>query len=237
MRKLFFESLNSTNTYLKEHYPELEDLTFVFAEYQSEGKGRNGRKWLSDKGESLMFSILIKDQTLIQKYQSLSVICAYTILKVLKDYGIEDVMIKWPNDVYVKDCKICGILLEAVSREMIEALICGIGLNVNQKEFAGEYNTEPVSMRMLLNREIEIRELQERVSESFIENIEKLKRGYDFHEEISGYDYLKDKEVFALIGNERKRVKVTGIDEDYSLKVNCDGEDLNISSGEITFHL
>ncbi|MBO7677097.1 MAG: biotin--[acetyl-CoA-carboxylase] ligase [Erysipelotrichaceae bacterium] len=103
MKELFFESIDSTNTYLKKHYEELEDFCFVRTDLQTAGRGRNGRSWSAAKGENLLFSLLIKDEKLIDKFRSLSVISAYLVLKTLQDYGLKNLGIKWPNDVYVKD--------------------------------------------------------------------------------------------------------------------------------------
>ncbi|MBQ1567375.1 MAG: hypothetical protein IIZ80_05750, partial [Erysipelotrichaceae bacterium] len=96
MKELFFESIDSTNTYLKDHYKKLEDLTFVRADLQTAGKGRNGRKWLANKGENLTFSLLIKNRELIDRFKELSVNSAYLVLKTLERYGLKDLSIKWP---------------------------------------------------------------------------------------------------------------------------------------------
>ena len=143
MKELYFSELDSTNTYLKEHYEELEDMCFVRADYQSAGKGRNSRRWLADRNVNLTFSLLIRNEEVIKRYKALSVLSAYSVLEVLKDYGINDLMIKWPNDIYAGDEKICGILLESVAREKIECLIIGVGINVNQMEFNDSYLIRP----------------------------------------------------------------------------------------------
>ena len=232
MKELFFESIDSTNTYLKDNYEKLDDLTFVRSDLQLKGKGRNERKWLSKAGENLLFSLLIKDRQLIEKYKQLSVNSAYLVLKTLESYGLNDLSIKWPNDVYVKDKKICGILLEAVSREKIECLIIGIGLNVNQSEFAGEYLIEPTSMKKELDRQIDIIELKDRLFNYLINELSE-----DHYKQIKEYDYLKGKIVNCELNNELKTVSVIGIDEDYSLKIITDEKETNISSGEISFHI
>lgn len=237
MKELFFETIDSTNTYLKKHVDELEDMTFLSSDYQSAGRGRNQRNWSSSKGLNLMFSLLIKDEKVLDQYSCLSILCAYSIIKVLEEYGVDDVMIKWPNDVFVRDGKICGILLEGISHERLEAVICGIGLNVNQTDFDGDMIHEPVSMKRVLNEDIDIVSLRKRVYQVLSENIEKLKCGYDFCDEICCYDYLKGKDVYALISGERKQVKVMGIDHDYSLRVNDQGRIVNLNSSEVTFHI
>ena len=134
MKELFFETIDSTNTYLKQNYENLDNFTFVRADLQTSGRGRSSRKWLSKKGDNLLFSLLIKDKELINKYKALSINSAYLVLKILEEYGLKNLSLKWPNDIYVNGNKICGILLESVSKQEIECLIIGIGLNVNQKK-------------------------------------------------------------------------------------------------------
>ncbi|MBQ3295551.1 MAG: biotin--[Erysipelotrichaceae bacterium] len=237
MREIYFESIDSTNTYLKQHYEELEDMCFVRTDYQSAGRGRKSRTWLAEKGESLLFSVLLKDEEVLKRYRELSVLSAYSVLEVLEGYGIGDLMIKWPNDVLVKERKICGILLEGISAESLRCIIIGIGLNVKQESFTGDYLNEPVSMRMILNEEIGMDALKDRIYQKLEDNIRKLKEGYDFYEEISAYDLLKGRKVKALVNDVFKEVSVIGMRSDYSLGIIDDGKELNIKTGEISFHV
>lgn len=237
MKEIFFDTIDSTNTYLKQHFEEYEDLTFVSADLQTAGKGRSGRTWTASKGKNLTFSVLIKDEKVMEKFASLSVLSAYSVLKVLKSYGIKDLSIKWPNDVYVRDDKICGILLEAVSREKMEALILGIGINVNEEDFETDLLHEPTSMKKVLHEDIDIVSFKEKIYQRLNQTIEELKEGCDLYPEIEKYDYLKGKDVYCMIRNEKRKVTVIGIDADYSLKVLCDGKEISVSSDEITFHL
>lgn len=234
MKTIHFETIDSTNTYLKENYEKLDNFTFVSADFQSAGRGRNNRNWKSEKGENLLFSLLIKDKTLIDKFSSLSVISAFSIIKAL---NLEYLSIKWPNDIYYKDSKLCGILLEAVTRNEIECLIIGIGLNVNQREFVGEYKRTPTSLYQITNQTQDMRILKDKVFNQLYNDFMKVKEGYDFYNDIKEYDYLKDREVYAETNNVVNQIKVLGIDSDYSLKVLQDNKTYNLSSGEVTFHL
>ena len=234
MKMIHFETIDSTNTYLKENYEKLDNFTFVSADFQSAGRGRNNRNWKSEKGENLLFSLLIKDKALIDKFSNLSVISAFSIIKAL---NLEHLSIKWPNDIYYKDSKLCGILLEAVTRNEIECLIIGIGLNVNQREFVGEYKRTPTSLYQITNQSQDIRLLKDKIFNQIYSDFMKVKEGYDFYNDIKEYDYLKDRQVYADINNEVKQIKVIGIDKDYSLKVLNDNELINLSSGEVTFQV
>lgn len=236
MKLIHFESIDSTNTYLKQNYLDLENLTFVSATNQTQGKGRNNRQWLSNNN-NLLFSILIKDSKYFDFTNAISIVSAYTIIQILNEYGIKDLSIKWPNDVYVKDNKICGILLESLSKENLECLIIGVGLNVNQIQFDGDYITNPISMKNILDKDIDVDELKNKIYEKFIENLNRLIDGYDYYEDIKEYDYLQSKEAYVLINNDKKLVKVKGIDSDYSLCIIADNQELNINSGEISFHI
>ncbi len=234
MKTIHFEIIDSTNTYLKRNYKDLDNFTFVSADFQSAGRGRNNRNWKSEKGENLLFSLLIKDESLIKEFKSLSIISALSVIEAI---DLPELSIKWPNDVYYKDNKLAGILLEGVSTDKIECLIIGIGINVNQKEFIGDYKREPTSLCKILNKDINIETLKEKVYKQIESNFKLVKNNYDFYKKIVKLDYLKNKEVYAEINNELCNIKVLGINKDYSLKVKKDNDILNLQSGEITFHV
>lgn len=237
MKSLHFDSLDSTNTYLKDNYQNLDDLTFVSCDYQTEGKGRNGRQWLSEDSQNLLFSVLIKDKFLIEEFKKLSVVSAYSIIQILENYGLKNLSLKWPNDVYANDCKICGILLEAITRNEIDCLVIGIGLNVNQTEFNDEYRIRPTSMKIELNKDTDKVNLKRNIYEKLVSNFETVKNGHDFYSEITKYDYLKNKDATTTINRNEEKIRIIGINRDCSLKIRFKNEDLDIEAGEITLNL
>lgn len=237
MKTIHFETIDSTNTYLKENYSKLDDFTFVSADFQSKGRGRNNRNWKSEKGESLLFSLLIKDESLMKEFKSLSIISALSLIQAFETMGIKDLSIKWPNDIYYKDNKLVGILLEAVSTTKLECLIVGIGINVNQKEFEGDYKRQPTSLYRILNKDIDIDNLKNVVYQKLEENFSLVKKRFDFYSEITKYDYLKNKELDAYLDDEKMPIKVIGINNDYSLKIVVNNQIRDIESGEISFHV
>ena len=237
MQRIDFDTVDSTNTYLKNKYGELEDMTFVSALLQTEGRGRNNRKWFSNKGDSLMFSLLLKDEVFLKNYRCLSVLAAYSVIKALEKHEIRDLSIKWPNDVYAGEEKICGILLEGVAREQMECLIIGTGINVNQESFEGEYLRKPTSVYRQTGKHVDLEELKNTVYTEFEKNLELLKEEHDFYPEIARYDYLKGRNAVAEINGKKEEVMIRGINEDYSLRICYHGNESDIESGEITFHL
>lgn len=233
MNQLHFESIDSTNNYLKQHYKELKNFTFVSADYQTNGKGRNEREWKSENGKNLLFSLLLLDKQLFNHYKELSIITAYSIIKVLENIGIKDLKIKWPNDVYANNKKIAGILLESVSTGDIECIIVGIGINVNQNIFDGEYRVEPTSIYEQIKKECDIEKLKENIYKTLINNIESLKTNNNIFHLIESYDYLKGKEAYAQINNSKEKINIIGIQEDLSLLIEYNNKLININSGEI----
>ena len=157
---LFFENLPSTNSYaaslLREQ--EVPEGTVVHTNHQSAGRGQGGNKWESEENKNLLISIILfpsminpTDQFLLSMAVSLG-ICDFL------DMHTSAISIKWPNDIYVKNDKIAGILIEnSIMGDQIENTIAGIGINVNQTEFAGDA-PNPVSLAGLTGRQYDLNE-------------------------------------------------------------------------------
>lgn len=237
MQRIDFDTVDSTNTFLKNNYSQLQDMTFVSALLQTAGRGRNNRRWLSEKGNSLMFSVLLLDSCYLEHYRCLSMLAAYSVIKALEMMGIANLSLKWPNDVYAGEDKICGILLEGVSREKMECLIIGVGINVNQRSFEGDYLHKPTSVYLQTGKVTDIESFKEQVYGIFERNLELLREGHDFYDEIVRYDYLKGQKAVAEIDGKRKEIEVLGINRDYTLRIRYEDNESDMDSGEITFHL
>ena len=224
-----FKQIDSTNNYLKNSYKLLNNFTFVVAEFQSKGKGRNDRVWSSEEGQNLMFSFLIKDQDLLKKFSALSIISAVEVAKLLEDYQIKDVSIKWPNDVLIGDKKVCGILLEG---QILEYLVVGIGLNVNQKVFPDGLRRPAISLSLEANKDFNIDELEQKLFSNIVKDLSNLDE-----EAILNYfrshNYLLNKRVKVLVNDQPFIGEVIGIDANYFLQIKTSDMLLHIDSGEI----
>lgn len=239
MEEYHFKSIDSTSSYLKNNYEKYSDMTFISSDFQTNGHGRYNRVWESNNKENLLFSILIKDKELICKYASLSIFSAVAIYKVLSDLNIRNVSIKWPNDVYVNDKKVSGILLESISfSNQIEALVIGVGINVNSSYFSGELKDKATSVYLELGINVSIDELKSKVYDEFLMMFKKIKEnGNCYLEMVRKNNYLKGKLVYANINNEKLLVEVVDINDDNSLKVKIGEEIHNLYSSEVTFTL
>ena len=224
-----FKQIDSTNNYLKNSYKLLNNFTFVVTDYQTNGKGRNDRVWSSEEGKNLMFSFLIKDQDLLKKFSALSIISAVEVAKLLEDYQIKDVSIKWPNDILIGDKKVCGILLEG---QILEYLVVGIGLNVNQKVFPDGLRRPATSLSLEANKDFNIDELEQKLFSNIVKDLSNLDE-----EAILNYfrshNYLLNKRVKVLVNDQPFIGEVIGIDANYFLQIKTSDMLLHIDSGEI----
>ena len=145
---IWLEEIESTNRYAREHICELDNLSVVAAEYQSEGKGQGDHKWHSKPGENMLLSIILKDTDIKPSEQvKISNITAQSVVELLKNHSIQ-AWIKPPNDIWVDTKKICGILIEHSLRgNHISWSIIGVGLNVNQTLFPDDL-PNPTSMQL-----------------------------------------------------------------------------------------
>jgi BirA family biotin operon repressor/biotin-[acetyl-CoA-carboxylase] ligase len=158
--------VDSTNRYVRDEAAVLwknrgtGDFAIVTAGHQTAGRGQRGNTWNSNAGENLLFSILVRPgETLeVSKQFLLSQAVALSIHDAMKCHGI-DTQVKWPNDIYAGNRKLAGILLELdYSGAFVEQAIIGIGLNVNQENFP-PMDRVPVSMKMLLGRNLGINDV------------------------------------------------------------------------------
>lgn len=131
-RVKYFKELPSTNSYLLDLPPQkVKEGLVIVANYQTQGRGKPGREWLSPRGENLLFSILLKPPVPPSKAPLLTQIACRSVAAVLEMHGINSTF-KRPNDILVQGKKICGILVETgTSGRKLEYAILGIGLNIN----------------------------------------------------------------------------------------------------------
>ncbi|MCF6174423.1 MAG: biotin--[acetyl-CoA-carboxylase] ligase [Victivallaceae bacterium] len=131
----WLDEVDSTNRYALEHFDELDDGSLVVAERQTAGRGRRGRIWLSPPGENIYASFLIKS-TGIPIWHTPR-ISGLAVLETLRTLAPEvNFWLKWPNDLFCRDRKICGILSEVKSGQgnVVKGGVIGIGININMPE-------------------------------------------------------------------------------------------------------
>ncbi|MDR0364476.1 MAG: biotin--[acetyl-CoA-carboxylase] ligase [Bacteroidales bacterium] len=181
--------VSSTNDIAKELIlqKKVSHGSVIRAHYQTKGKGRQGNSWESNQGENLLFSIIITPQYYLPSQQFIlnqlvSVTLADFLQTFIPDHPIK---IKWPNDLYVNDKKLAGMLIEhTILGNTLSYSIIGIGVNVNQISF--EKSPNPVSLRILCSKKLNIDSLCVQYTEKFLHAFEHTN---PFDEEILSKRY------------------------------------------------
>lgn len=126
---LYLETVDSTNSYLSQHFSKLPPVTAVYTQNQTLGKGRRGRTWLTTKGKGLAVSMVLPALDRVPERSLYPLIVGRVFLGFIHRLGLVDAEVKWPNDVLVSGKKLAGILCESLPDG---SLVAGIGLNVTQ---------------------------------------------------------------------------------------------------------
>lgn len=167
----FVEETASTNSALAASRDDKAHGFTLAALSQTAGRGQRGNSWEAEPGMNLTFSTLLRpsevpaaEQFVISEAVSLAIVD--TLDALLAPFG-KKALIKWPNDIYVDDGKICGILIEnTLSGRCIDSSIAGIGINVNQTEFRSDA-PNPVSLAQITGQKYSI----EDILETFLRNL------------------------------------------------------------------
>jgi BirA family biotin operon repressor/biotin-[acetyl-CoA-carboxylase] ligase len=153
-----FESVGSTNTAAADWARDgAPDGSVVVAEYQSAGRGRHGRSWDAKKGQNLMFSVVLRPALAPDRLGLLPVAASVAVAEAVDDFVTPHrAALKWPNDVLLEGRKTCGMLLESSisGRQAAEAVILGVGLNVNQTTFPEALADTATSLRLAAGRAV-----------------------------------------------------------------------------------
>ncbi len=156
---MFIATTNSTNTLLKQLATEGNPPEFIYAGFQTAGRGQTGNSWESEEGKNLLCSILLPPN---KDLYFLNIAVSIAIIRLIGG----QFTIKWPNDIYYNDKKLAGILLEnAIVGSEIKYSIAGIGLNVNQMEFISDA-PNPVSLKQITGKEYDIDQLMKDLLEA-----------------------------------------------------------------------
>lgn len=168
---IYIDEVDSTNSLLLNGKDFNENGTVVLAEHQSKGRGRKNREWYSNSGQNLTFSILLNQNINSKLVNILSLGSAVVVAQSIENLYQLNVEVKWPNDVLINKKKVCGILSESTSKgSIINKIVVGIGLNVNQPNFPGKYEIAPTSIRKEFKEEVS----RERLLSELLNNFEEM---------------------------------------------------------------
>lgn len=160
--------ISSTNDYLQQQPTPMPDaMTVAVASHQTAGRGQGSNRWESEAGKNLLFSILTSPVSVPVAQQFVLSMAGALALKQVLDRYTGDITLKWPNDIYWRNRKISGTLIEtSVGGKTLKRCIYGIGLNVNQRQFLSDA-PNPVSLLNITGKETPLDLLLNEILQSF----------------------------------------------------------------------
>lgn len=248
MEYIVIKEAGSTNTVLARHREDMEEnagMTMLRAVSQTQGRGQRGNSWESEPGMNLTCSVFARHDGFRASAQfSISEATALAVADTLADFGVE-ARVKWPNDIYAGDKKICGILIEhSVMGMDLSHSILGIGINLNQTDFVSDA-PNPVSVRQLTGESIDIDRFAHALGDRIEERLENL--GHDeekrrrLHEEFMRRLWRGDGRMypFSRRGDGRRfHARIVGIESSgHLLLEDIDGNRTRHAFKEVEFLL
>ena len=222
-----FEELASTQEYVKSKWSEGQNL-IVTADRQTSGRGTKGRSFSSNEGGVYVSKLTFYDNFPTKDAFKIMAGSAVAVCETLRAYGIQ-ACIKWPNDIFVNDRKISGMLIENVfSGRYITSSAVGIGINV-YNELPEELTEIATSMRLETGKVFSVDEVRRRL-------IEELSKPADMQKYQRYLGYMGE-EVTLILGDERVPATLLSVDEEGGLWVKIGQETRRLTAAEVSIRL
>jgi BirA family transcriptional regulator, biotin operon repressor / biotin---[acetyl-CoA-carboxylase] ligase len=219
---LYLAEVESTNDLAREAIISGEGSSgsIYLAEYQTKGRGRGGNRWVCPAGEGLLFSLVVEPDVEPMYWYRMSLAVGLAIVDVLGDLGLE-AKLKWPNDIYIHDKKLGGILIENVGG----FLIVGVGLNVNVREIPEEVLSRATSIIKVSGQEVNREVLLSEMVKSIFKMGSLIGEGFGHvRERVMECFYLKNQRVSMMVGGETLVGNVVGLSENGYLMIENEGK-------------
>lgn len=238
---IVFDSISSTNTYLKElANNNAKEGTVVIATEQTAGKGRTGKSFFSPKDSGIYLSILLRPNIPADQCLFLTTSAAVATARAIEDVCDKQADIKWVNDIYIENKKVCGILTEAsfdIESMGLDYVIVGIGINILKPK-----NGFPDDIKDIATAIFDSKSESNGKRSILIANL--LDYFLDYYKDFSSKEYVKEyiersmvlgKNISVIQGGQTKNAKAVEIDDNCRLKVEWeDGHTSWLSSGEVS---
>ena len=207
----------------------------ILTEFQSAGRGRRGKVWLGDYGRNIAMTLGIELQTNLNALGGLSSVVGLALLQALELEGVH-AQLKWPNDVWVKEQKLAGILVELVPTKTGTLAVVGIGINADLTNAQASKIDQSVTSLRRLGASISRDDLVVAVCTSLLENFDVYSRdGFaPFLEAFDSAHCLQDQAATLVLGRESQEGIVRGVDITGGLRFEQNGVTRVVSSGEVS---
>ncbi len=236
------DQIDSTNNYLvARSHNNAPSGSICFSEYQTAGKGRRGRQWVSPYGSNIYLSILWRFQQGPAAISGLSLAIGVAVIRALKQHHVNDIGLKWPNDIYSQGKKLGGILVE-VSGETDGpcSAVIGLGLNLYLPETEAETITQAWTDLSKITGENKL--FRNKLAGTLLNHLLPVIAEYEgvgikaYLDEWRDYDCLKGKSATLFIAQQQFEGIVQGIDNNGMLLIKrVDGNVQTFASGEVSF--
>jgi len=235
-----FDCIDSTNDEAKRQWKETKTAPAIYvSDAQTAGRGRRGRSFYSPGGTGIYMSLLLQPESGLEDAVHITTATAVVVAKVLKQYLGAEVGIKWVNDLYFKNKKVCGILTEAVMEANpteMPAVVVGIGINLSTEVFPEELQEIAGGFGVTANV-VERNELVARIANGLLDFAKDLK-DCSFVDEYRELSIVLGKEIRYNDGDVLIRARALDIDSEGGLMVElADGSVKVLKTGEITVRL
>lgn len=231
----YFESIASTNAYLKSVADEHGEGHIVVAHEQSAGRGRLGRSFFSPAGTGVYMSVLLKPKLDAKQCTDITAAAAVAASEAIDEACGKKSDIKWVNDIYIEGKKVCGILTEAVfDADRMKCAVLGIGINV--REPVGGF---PEEIKNIAGSVFE--SADDKTVASLVSGF--LRRFFVYYDRLEKIEYLdKYREKLLYVGErinvisptETYAATLVSVNDDFSLNVRTDDGEKRVFSGEIS---
>ncbi|QMV53336.1 bifunctional biotin--[acetyl-CoA-carboxylase] ligase/biotin operon repressor BirA [Ewingella americana] len=229
--------IDSTNQYLLDRIATLSSGDACVAEYQQAGRGRRGRKWFSPFGSNLYLSMYWKLEQGPAAAMGLSLVIGIIMAEVLQKLGAADVRVKWPNDLYLKDRKLAGILVELTGKTGDAAhLVIGAGINLRMRE----PSADSIDQGWINLQEVGVNIDRNQLTATLLTELRLALRQFEidglapFISRWRSLDNFIDRPVKLLIGEQEIHGIERGIDQQGALLLEQDGVIKPYIGGEIS---
>lgn len=234
-----FLTIDSTNHYLMHHPTQIIRAPWVvFAERQSAGRGRRGRIWQSPFAGNIYFSLLWRFNQLNANFIGLSLVVGVAICRLLAHLGLEQLGLKWPNDVLCQGKKLCGILIEMRGETNGPYdVVIGVGINLTMPEDIGHRIEQPwISLAQVAPMLPSRNALAAQLIDQMLDIMPEFERHglQPFLMEWQHLDQYRDQPVVLQFGENRIQGIERGVDEQGALLVETNGKLQRYYSGEMS---
>ena len=212
----------------------------VLAESQSEGRGRRGRAWVSPTSQNIYYTLLLRVSGGAQRLSGLSLVVGMAVAYALREAGVADVGVKWPNDVYANGAKIAGILLELTGDPMdVCNVAIGIGVNANMVSLSDQIDQPWTSVRLetgtLCDRNVLVEGLCGALHRLLPIHAEK---GFaELRAEWDSLSLWRGKRCVLASGALEIVGEMLGVNQDGAIRLLVEGDERVFSGGELSLRL